>query len=141
MKECRNCGQIKSFAEYHANKETRDGCSSYCKGCATERSKVWKSKNKDRAKNTDLQAKYGISFIEHAAIFIEQKGCCAICGIKEKDATRKILFVDHDHKTGKVRGLLCHHCNSGLGYFMDNPENLSKAEVYLMKQERVKSND
>lgn len=119
----------------------RDGCSSYCKGCATERAKIWKSKNKDRAKDRELQTRYGISFIEHAAIFIKQGGCCAICGTKEKDATRKILFVDHDHKTGKVRGLLCHHCNSGLGYFMDSFENLSKAKDYLLEHEKGESND
>ena len=64
---------------------------------------------------------------------------CAICGKKETRKSRYggicKLHIDHDHKTKKIRGLLCHKCNNGLGNFRDNIENLDRAKKYL---ERIK---
>ena len=56
-----------------------------------------------------------------------QSGHCAICINKDK---RK-LAVDHCHKTGKIRGLLCSNCNQGLGMFKDNLDFLGRARNYL----------
>jgi len=134
-KECRHCCEQKSYEDFHDNKEMRDGKSSYCKPCASERSRLWKQKNKDHARDTYLRKTYGISLTEHLEMFTSQGGKCAICGIEEHHAPRATLFVDHDHDTGLVRGLLCHHCNSGLGHFMDNREWLSQAITYLEKGE------
>lgn len=61
-------------------------------------------------------------------LFKKQKFGCAIC---HKKPGRKQLVVDHDHKTGKVRSLLCSNCNLGLGQFMDSPRLLAAAIVYL----------
>lgn len=130
-KQCRHCNETKPLDVFHNNKEMKDGKSSYCKPCASERSAAWKRKNKDRAKNTNLQLKYKISLEEYKAVYSEQKGLCAICGISESIAPRKTLFVDHCHISGRVRGLLCHHCNTGLGYFMDDTQKLKKAQWYL----------
>ena len=58
----------------------------------------------------------------------QKPDCCLLCGIK----TEK-LVIDHCHKTKRVRGLLCHQCNSGLGHFKDNTEFLLKAVEYLSK--------
>jgi len=66
----------------------------------------------------------------------EQKHKCAICGVSLDSLEveiRRRLNVDHDHETGKVRGLLCGDCNSGLGFFKDNFIILQKAETYLVK--------
>lgn len=60
-----------------------------------------------------------------------QQGLCAICG----DEFEGEPMVDHDHKTRKVRGLLCHHCNIGLGMFRDSPRNLRRASEYLTKHQ------
>jgi len=60
----------------------------------------------------------------------EQNFGCAICGITEEE-TKKSFCVDHDHKTGKVRGLLCNNCNHGLGLFKDNTLFLARAINYL----------
>ena len=59
-------------------------------------------------------------------MMVEQANGCAICGNSDKR-----LHVDHDHATGKVRGLLCMECNVSLGKFKDSPELLRKAIVYL----------
>lgn len=62
-----------------------------------------------------------------------RSGVCKICGEPEKtkkQGTLRRLSIDHDHRTGKVRGLLCYYCNLGLGKFKDNPELLMKAYLY-----------
>jgi hypothetical protein len=56
---------------------------------------------------------------------------CALCGIHENEAPSKRLVLDHDHATGRIRGLLCHHCNCGLGHFRDSPDLLATAIRYL----------
>lgn len=84
---------------------------------------------------------------EYHKMFEKQHGVCAICG---KPETRKApqtngricrLHIDHDHKTGKVRGLLCSRCNIGLGHFMDNIEFLLKAIRYLKDEIDEKSEE
>ncbi len=73
---------------------------------------------------------YGITGEEYHSLFKAQDGRCAICGIHQDDL-RKKLSVDHNHTTGKVRGLLCDKCNQGLGYFNDSPERLKTAIEYV----------
>jgi len=68
---------------------------------------------------------------------LAQKGLCAICGKPASGGAReKRLFVDHRHSTGEIRELLCHNCNSGLGYFFENPEVLRAAIAYVEKHSR-----
>jgi hypothetical protein len=71
---------------------------------------------------------YGISVDDYETILLKQKNGCAICG---QIPTNKKLTVDHDHKTGQVRGLLCSLCNMGLGLFKDNVSRLATAIQYL----------
>lgn len=78
-------------------------------------------------RNYKLIAKYDLTVDEYQTIFELQSGKCAIC----KQASNKVLVVDHDHETGKVRALLCGTCNSGLGMFKDSPELLDQAARYL----------
>lgn len=78
---------------------------------------------------------YGLSVEKYNELLKQQRGRCAICGVV---ATRKNtrwggLNIDHDHKTGKVRGLLCTACNGGLGFFHDNIEKMLKAIEYLKR--------
>ena len=86
-----------------------------------------------------LHNRYGfLTRREYDSLFSLQKGVCAICGKRE---TRKTygkvckLSADHNHKTGKARGLLCGGCNIGLGGFKDNPEYLQNAIKYLKEYE------
>ena len=78
---------------------------------------------------------HGLEIKTYEQMFENQNNQCAICG---KEETRKSkgklmrLCIDHNHETGKIRALLCHDCNSGLGKFYDSPDLLTKAAIYLM---------
>ena len=73
--------------------------------------------------------KYSITLDYYRQLEVQQKGFCAICGRLPLNGRR--LDVDHCHKTGKVRGLLCSNCNRGIGYFKDDRDLLEKVKVYL----------
>ena len=75
---------------------------------------------------------------EFDAILAEQGGCCAICGIHYLDSKNKFR-IDHNHETLQIRGLLCQHCNSGLGFFKDSPTRLAMAIEYLVKNDGITS--
>lgn len=94
-----------------------------------EYQKVYKSKKPEFYKKAQrasaLRRQYGITYEQYEDMVEEQKGKCLIC--KEI----KALHVDHCHKTGKVRGLLCISCNGGLGMFKDNTKSLQSAIEYL----------
>lgn len=81
---------------------------------------------KQRADN--LKYEYGITVEQRDAMYAGQEGRCALC---LKPAASKDLVVDHNHNTGRVRGLLHHACNAGLGFFRDCPERLLLAALYL----------
>jgi Recombination endonuclease VII len=94
-------------------------------------SRKWRRENpekyKTRARREIVRA-YGLTLAEYEALEEAQLGCCAICCCKP--GTR-LLAVDHDHKTGVVRGLLCFQCNSALGQFKDDPAIVARAVAYL----------
>ena len=88
-------------------------------------------------RNHYLVKTYGITQDQYEAMYKQQGGVCAICGglpdIVKHGITR--LAVDHDHATGKVRGLLCNNCNSGMGIIGDTIEHLERALAYLKQHE------
>lgn len=92
----------------------------------------WRSSHPDYARNTNLRRNYGITLDDYNRLAEEQGGKCIICGrVPEGKHNQGRLHVDHDHKTGKVRGLLCSHCNRGLGFLGDSPDILRRAAAYL----------
>ena len=82
------------------------------------------------AKNNQLKNTYKISIEEYEQKLKEQNYSCAICN-RHRDEFKRNLSVDHDHKTGKVRGLLCVKCNTALGMLNDNVEYFTAAIMYL----------
>lgn len=128
----------------NASRKRASGWSGYiCKleGCNRKASKrgfcVYCYDNIYR-RNLILLKKYGISLSEYLEISNRQKGACAICGKGPGSYVRKRLNqaglrVDHDHKTGKVRGLLCNECNMGLGQLGDSIEAILKVLRYLQE--------
>lgn len=79
-------------------------------------------------RRSNYKTHFGISIDDYNEILLSQNGRCAICG---KEPNGRLLSVDHDHVAGKVRGLLCHGCNVGIGYLGDNPDRLRLAADYI----------
>ncbi|SRR6266446_7107114 len=99
---------------------------------SNERSLRWRNANLSRDQANKLKYRYGITLNEYSALLEGQAGKCAICGTNIFDKLKKRrLAVDHDHKTGRVRGLLCYMCNIGLGSFLDEVPRLQAAIEYL----------
>lgn len=91
-----------------------------------QRQKEYSKTHKREAKNTKLKLYYGITIEHYETMYATQEGKCATC-----QTYYPSLVVDHDHKTGKVRKLLCSKCNLALGYVNDNPEILKNMIEYL----------
>ena len=111
--------------------DSRDRASAYYqKNRETVLAKMRKRGAEGAYLNSRLQTKFGISLGEYQAMHAAQNGKCKLCGRDERTRQRR-LAVDHCHATLKIRGLLCHHCNTGLGNFMDDVELLRLAIAYL----------
>jgi hypothetical protein len=91
-----------------------------------------KPSRKQKSRDHHLKTMYGITQEDYNIMFEKQDGCCAICKKHQTEVSRA-LSVDHCHETGKVRGLLCHTCNSAIGKFYDNVSLLENAINYLNK--------
>ncbi len=88
----------------------------------------------DAARHYGLKRFYGLTLQEYGEMLVAQNGVCAICQQKERAVVHgkvKPLSVDHCHATGQNRGLLCSHCNHGIGHFMENRDVLLSAIKYL----------
>jgi hypothetical protein len=78
-----------------------------------------------------LKKNFGITISEYDAMLSRQKGVCAICEKPNRYKDGRRLAVDHDHATGKVRGLLCGRCNKGIGLLQESIPTIERAIVYL----------
>lgn len=131
-KRCPSCKETKSKDLFYKSKTSTDGCQSYCKVCANFRATSYARENKDKIPTTgySLKRRYGITSEDYSRMLEEQNYKCAICFIDKCQSGRNFA-VDHNHDTGKIRGLLCSACNMGLGNFKDSPELIKKAINYL----------
>lgn len=131
----------------HTLRYTKGGA---CVACLSETSKAkyqqdrigrlakvaaYRKANPKAIRKTHLK-RYGLTEDQYYTRLASQDFKCAICRAEtaQSGVTEKWFFVDHDHNTGKVRGLLCNHCNRGLGAFKDNTAFLEKAIDYLTEQ-------
>jgi hypothetical protein len=132
MKKCSKCKEEKDFNCFHKNKKEKFGLHHYCKDCNSKHRKD----NYNYKKNKDVSnlKKYNLTEEQIKKMFESQDGKCLICEKQyELYSVRKGLYVDHCHKTNKVRGLLCTKCNTLLGIWNDNVDILSNAIKYLLK--------
>lgn len=129
MKVCKDCQIEKSADDFPNAPRNKDGLHTYCRKCNNRRAKASPNYKKNIRK-AQLKKNYKLTPEQYDAIFAIQNGVCAICNQPES-GKREYLCVDHDHDTKKVRGLLCHDCNLGLGKFKDDPAILNKAIWYL----------
>lgn len=130
-KRCPRCDEVKPASGFFRNSHTRDGLYGYCKPCWT----AYNNENADPDKRAaslrraHLRRTYNLTPEDYDAMLAAQGGGCAIC--KGQCATGKRLAVDHCHKEGTVRGLLCKRCNSVIGYVQDDLGLLRAAIDYL----------
>lgn len=135
MKTCTKCYSSKELSEFNKNKNNADGHSTWCRQCMKDayspaHYKKYVKKNPQVHRKSHLKLKYLLTPEEYESMLHDQQEGCAICGAQQEDIGKRLL-VDHDHETGKVRGLLCPSCNHGLGRFRDDPELLSRAKDYI----------
>jgi hypothetical protein len=123
MKRCPDCGQDKPLDDFPRNKNTRSGRHTYCKPCHAARTRETIKRLYGSGRHYHLKQRYGLGGEEIQAMIDAQGGYCIICFDKPAE------HVDHDHTTGKVRGVLCFNCNGGLGQF--NIAKLRGAIDYL----------
>lgn len=102
---------------------------------ARARQARYRAKHPDRAWEHDLRREYGLSVAQYNSMLIAQGSACAICRLPDRHGRR--LAVDHDHRTNKVRGLLCGDCNWALGLFEDDPKRVRAALRYLKRRGAV----
>lgn len=146
-KVCTKCDVEKELTEFHKHPTSKLGRQAACKECVKLYMKnhpqigkkavnKYQRSHKIEIRAYKLKSKFGITLEQYDAMLKEQNGVCAICGnpeliINKKTKKPDLLSVDHNHETGKVRKLLCHNCNAGLGHFKDNIVNLNEAINYL----------
>jgi len=143
-KTCSSCKEVKELSFFGVLRSSNDGLNHRCKSCMKQANIVWSSKNPERTKNLKrkswLKRNYGITLEFYDYLVDLQGDTCGICGKNEKGANRGYWCVDHDHRTGTVRGLLCAPCNKALGQIGDTEESLEKALTYLRKTQNNQDN-
>lgn len=145
-KFCYHCDNAKTLDCFAKDRSTKSGLSAYCRDCRgkmkteqdNRRRRIdpeWREIITTKDRNRYYKRTYGISLAEYDELLESQKGTCAICGNENNTtygrAKKGRLCVDHCHKTGKIRGLLCGSCNAALGQFKDDPKLLQMAIKYL----------
>ena len=130
-KYCKSCDTTKSIDEFYLRNKISMVRHSTCKEC--DRKRVKENHNPAAYRNAELQRRYGITHQDYEVMLEEQNNRCAICETSEPGGrhTSNYFVVDHCHTTGKVRKLLCHHCNTALGLVGDNIDTLHKMIAYL----------
>lgn len=150
LRICRKCGleaisndDLELFKKASINKYGR---ANYCKSCANEDRIISRLNNGSKRLNrrpdgffinkreSKLFYRYGLRFRDYFKIFKKQLGVCAICGTEpsgKRNGGHKFLAVDHSHKSGNVRGLLCMKCNTDLSVLENNESILYNMQEYL----------
>ncbi len=163
MKRCKICGELKPLDDFYRAPGARDGFRLDCKKCnlaaraakyranprpAIERAMRWQRDNREKYqakqrayaesgkkkvadRKSHLKRKYGITPEDFHALLASQGGGCAICGKPDVD------HVDHDHVTGRVRGILCFRCNVAIGQMDDDCDRLAAAMAYLDRDDEL----
>lgn len=140
-KQCSYCRKQRPLDDFYHQKESPDSRQPNCKECSYKKLKEYKATDRgnDRIALARMRfklAQYGLTQESYEALFDAQKGVCAICARPETATWRgtvRNLAVDHDHITGRVRGLLCIACNQGIGHLRDDPALLENAASYLRR--------
>ena len=133
MKTCPVCHVTKQLSRFNRHVHRSDGHEYRCKRCAAKSEAAYRQKNPVKVRVTrrraGLKKRYGLTLDEFNAMASAQDDMCAIC--HKPELMKGYLSVDHDHTTGKIRGLLCRSCNLWLGKINDSVLTLESAIRYL----------
>lgn len=135
---CAACGATFTYTNASKGGSLRNHCSKECKKQLRYKAResfLKTEKGKRLLKNRNLVDKYGVSLDWYETQLGIQGGVCAICGSSDPGFSRNTFCVDHDHKTGNPRGLLCGPCNVGLGHLRDSTDILHSCINYLKTYE------
>lgn len=160
-KKCKgHCGRTLPLSEFYLYRRLSDGHQTTCKQCSRDYALAWADRNRERARTASreyqrrfkrdnpeawrrkhrqgtLRRAHGISLETFEEMSAAQQGLCAICH-KPELSRHGHLNVDHDHQTGKIRGLLCNGCNGALGLVFDDPAILRAMIRYLEQHATTK---
>lgn len=150
-KRCSTCKETKTLDNFWKRSSESDGIDYRCKDCHRRMKAAvfqknyhgnpeWRERHLERsrkkyatdplyARKMSLKSQYGITLEDYDAKLAEQGGVCAVCG--KAPSARRRLAVDHDHKTGEVRGLLCTQCNQALGLLKDSHRVVKSLLKYI----------
>jgi hypothetical protein len=148
FKVCSKCGAEKPSSYFYSRKTSKDGLSSWCRQCTQDDHKEWKKRNRgkvrkqkrewrrrsDPTKRFDSFFRYGVTKEWYDTKLAEQGGGCVLCGIKESGKNR--FHIDHDHRTGCNRGILCALCNHTIERLESVEDWAAKAQQYLDRYEQ-----
>lgn len=124
---CPQCKETNPQKFYYDSQGRRTNA--YCSDCHKAKSSQRYHSKTMMQKRANRASIYGLTPEQYLDLYNSQNGKCAIC--KKEPETKRGLAIDHNHETGKVRGLLCHHCNIGIGNFMENIDLMNDAIIYL----------
>lgn len=151
MKICNKCHESKPLESFYKEKDTKDGYRCACKKCrdnARERHRdanrakynTWHVQymkehplskiQKDQQTSRVMKCRYGITLDEYNSLLEKQGGHCALCKKRKNNKSGRRLAIDHCHKSGRIRGILCDGCNVSI-HILENPELYEKAIAYL----------
>ncbi len=161
MKRCGKCNIKKKHSAFCVDNRAKDGLASWCREChllhqqskkgkeskkvaakkysqtkkgktsAYRANKNWNKRHPSKVKEYRIKCSHGLSLAQYTTLLDNQEGLCAICRVQLSSLPPKQIHVDHCHRTKKVRGVLCHYCNLGLGQFRDSILYLDAAKRYL----------
>ncbi len=146
---CCTCKKDKPLTEFGKNKSRPNGLQPNCHKCRRGQGKKWRKeatpemleKEYQRTRRWRIFKQFNLPADEYEALKVKQNGLCASCGqpetISSKLGRQHDLAVDHNHKTGQVRSLLCQRCNTILGRVEEDIEVLLKLVEYLRKHESL----
>lgn len=154
-KTCNKCGKTKSIEDFAKDKHRPDGRTYDCKACRCVLYRKWMAENPEKHKETQdryasyrkeyyqrpeaklkyrrkfIEKKYGIPYETYQKMVDAQRNVCYICERPEPDKRNAHLAIDHCHKTGKVRKLLCSRCNKVVGALEEDEELTEKIKHYI----------
>lgn len=138
LRKCRICNlqatTEKELELFSTDNTRKYGKKNLCKSCSNAKTTKWKKENKEKVRDHATKYKYGINLLKYSKILETQEHKCKICGTDNPGHKGKFV-IDHCHKHGHVRGLLCNRCNIMLGFAKDDTDILANAITYLKNSE------